>query len=204
MAKFLDLDGLKRFYSKIKVGKISGVSRDSNGDYDVKAINVGALYPDPDDEGAMGEPVPINADLLQGNSLKDIEGKIKADVYSKENPPEYPVTSVNGQTGAVVIKTPTIMFKKVSKQVSGTNEPDSGAFSQVTIPSEIPSVDNIVQIYGSVRGYRYAPLGWVARSETSVGICSVAGSRIETGKGYALTGLTSDTTITFLYYVEVE
>lgn len=36
------------------------------------ADDVGALHPDPDDEGEMGEPLPINADLLEGKSLDEI------------------------------------------------------------------------------------------------------------------------------------
>lgn len=43
MGKFLDLEGLKRFYTKTKVGKINGVSRNQEGDYALVPGDIGAL-----------------------------------------------------------------------------------------------------------------------------------------------------------------
>ena len=72
------------------VSSVCGVQPDTEGDVPVSAENVGALYPDPDDQTTDTDvPTPINADMLNGVSLSEIMLKL------------YPV-------GAVYISTSSI------------------------------------------------------------------------------------------------
>ena len=107
------------------ITNINGVTPNEDGTFELNASNVGGLTVDLD--GALeGQGPKINADLLAGKEASDyalianivtsVNGQIGDVVitegggqidttgfYSISNPPPYPVTSVNGKTGAIEI-----------------------------------------------------------------------------------------------------
>lgn len=59
------------------VSSVNGILPDEDGDVSLSASDVGALYPDPDDQTTeIDPPIPINADTLNGVSLSEIMLKI--------------------------------------------------------------------------------------------------------------------------------
>lgn len=49
---------------------------------------------------------PVGIQFKKGSPLQRIDNLGRYDIYDSNNPPPYPVTAVNGQTGAVVISIP--------------------------------------------------------------------------------------------------
>lgn len=86
-----------------------------------------------DGAGNLSAVETINADLVDLNA--DVVGLGNVDnvkQYSAENPPPYPVTSVNGKTGAVTISAlPTVTTTDNGKFLRVVN----GVWAADTVPS---------------------------------------------------------------------
>ena len=54
----------------------------------------------------FADGTPVGIQFKKGSPLQRIDNLGRYDIYDSNNPPPYPVTAVNGQTGDVVISIP--------------------------------------------------------------------------------------------------
>ena len=87
-----------------------------------------------------GTPTSSGIQFEQGQPAKRIDGANRYPIYDSGNPPPYPVSSVNGQTGAVVIAIPVTSVNGQTGAV--VLYPDAG----VRFPDVSDSVWNIRRI----------------------------------------------------------
>lgn len=126
----------------------------TNGAGFVDAAGAAAAAPVQSVNGQTG------AVIVSGGAVDSVNGKTgtvvldKTDIglgsvdnvqqYSASNPPPYPVTSVNGQTGDVVI-TPGGSF---SPTLLWTNSTPNGSFAAQTIPLDLSGYSFVIIEYG--------------------------------------------------------
>ena len=168
-------------------------------------INVDKWWPDKSDLVAwvydiakylQNTPIPTEEAIEQAVDKYLQENPITGNFYSPDNPPPYPVTSVNGKTGAVTglysaDNAPPYPVTSVNGK-TGAVEIASGGMSVSTANSTTPSGNNTNNVALTLNGYtagKYKMIFIMFKCKSSNVDTSI---KVQTGNGYTIMACVSD------------
>ena len=168
-------------------------------------INTNKWFPDKSDLVAwvyditkylQDTPIPTEEAVEQAVDKYLQENPITGNFYSPENPPPYPVDSVNGKTGAVTglygaDNPPPYPVTSVNGK-TGAVEIASGGMSVSAANSTTPSGNNSNNVTLTLNGYvqgKYKMIFVMFKCKSANVDASI---KIQTGNGYTITACVSD------------
>lgn len=119
-SNFIDSTTLNDYYNKTEVDAFHGTLEDYVDNQVAALVNAA-----PETLDTLGE---LAEAFQEHEEVVDVLNEAIATKYSSSNPPPYPVTSVNGKTGAVSLSIPTVP----TKVSAFTN--DAGYITQADVP----------------------------------------------------------------------